>query len=1302
MACKIPKYIDKQPLSQTEKERLTGINTDIFDKAQASKAFRASDGMLFTLKSQFNKAAEFVGSMNKAYKAPVARLNKIAATKSSEQFVLSVNVLPLSNEIQGELYMKMSERPGYTSLDNPSVRKYLSSTVNEPKVVLEAVLQDEGNVDTRKVIEVMLRNIDKISTKIKVAEIAGMGTAGRMTWATDEITVNPKEIGSTAEARHVIVHELQHAFGLAALRHPVTELEQAFSRNIKRLHDEAEKLYPKDLEYGLYSPEEFIAELASNKDFRTFLRGTSLWSRILRFFRKLMGMTDQYDQTLDEFYKVLDNADKENINNRGIGSSDLKKEARIPKEAKKRIDALEQMLLALNQRKKRYEQQGKGKERQQTEKDIANLEKLMINKRNEAVVQSLLIIEREMVGLEGIKDALNADPSKINPDVLRNIGVQLTSYEVLNSFANQIRRTPKEFIESEESVPKFLSHLDDLRAKIRIMDEDVKLLNRKRFAWVIAQETKDPTKNYDSILENLEVADRDVTWWNRWAESPRGVRDEAVVAVHKKLEHTYAKAHRDAVTEDVYRKDKKKEVANLKTFRGTDWVDNKIDFESVGIIKAEEDYEKWLKSKGKNANSIADKFMPILNTETLQGNANGVKFISPLSKEGKAIMDIKEGSPDYPLKQFYETIVLGYIKSQASIKNPSMRPGLRIPSIQRSLLEGFMREKGVDKFKLFKEDFVKTLRRRSDDTDFRSVDENMNPIQYVPTRFTSKQDGQDGRMSTREVSLDVATTVAVFMEEMRTREGMLEILSDLEIGKEVVGERKVVKTTASPSLPGIGSFLTSERTAKHDPQTGLIERIEGKESESYKMVETLMRRFLYGEFKEDSGDVNIAGKKVNVRKGFNAFLKYTGLNIMLGNIAIPLTNLAVGELTMFKEAVGGNLIDTSNLAAGHKLYKDAAIGGMRDLGQREKKSKFGRVFMYFNPMSNERPAEDIGIDSSWMRTTLTHLLKSGSNTVEYKLASETIGAVMDRFKVVGPDGKEVSMYDGLEVDINGKAKLVPGYTYKGKKELNDRDINEVRDYTLRVYQLVNGNYTRPDSPGATETITGELVAFMRKWLAEGIAARWKTKYFDESVNQEIEGHYISALVAFNNTFTQKGFLPGLLDSLRILTWFGVQDPELLLQPNELALPQDQKDAIIKLRKAGIKKTLLELYIISGLSLAMFMLGGDDNDESYSLYMMARIRREMMTFMSPTTAWDVLRSPTVAMNTIGGFHRIIGDVGSAAWAIGVGEDIPEFKSGPGKGHNKLLYDLNRQLGTSFLYQFNDLDTKSRLIQGGGWR
>lgn len=1312
MACNIP-YLDKQPYSETEKERLKGKHVDAFDLAKASGAFRVSGDKLIAKKYGFAQATTAVAKINKRAGANIASLKKVKSTGNTEQFALNVDVTPLSNENQGEIF-KMAVATERLADSNPNLLKYVPDSNSTAKPILERLLADEGNTETRKGLQVMLDNVDKIKTPIRHAPTYGDTAATYSVWVDfdtnavmSEITIDPTIPGEASQIRRYLTHELHHAFGIGVLRDPSTDNERNFARNIKRVYLELlnnNKEVAKDI-YGLTNVYEFIAELASNPEFRGQLRGTSLWSRILRAFRKLLGMTDSYDRILDDYYKVLDEVQYP-TRFRGRMKLDVKTDKKKSQEeikTKKRLDALEQMLNALRQRAKRFAHQGKGRARQQTESNIVILEELMKNKRNEATIQSLLVIERETQELSKQLELLSRDPSKINPDILREIGVQLTSYEVLNSFYSDIRRAPLEFVGSAESVPVFLKQLDELRAKIKLMTEDVKDLNKQRFAWVISQRNTDPNKNYNTILDNLDVADRDLTFWNRMAESPRGLSDEAVVAVHGMLDDTYAKSHRDTLTDDIYRKDPIRDTAYYATPKQFgEFHVTEIDFTSVGIIKAEEDFENWMKTQGKDPNSLADKASYIINTETLKANANGVKFISPLSQEGKAILSIKPTDSRYPLKQYYETIVLGYLKKQERIQNPAMRPGLRIPTISRGMFEGILRETGFNKLRAFKEDFVKTVRRRYDDKDFRAVDENMQPISYLPLRYVAKQDGNDGRMTTREVSLDVASTVALFSEEMRTRDGMLKIMSDLEIGRDVLGERKVAKATSRVDMPGIGNLLTRQRVARHDPNTGLVERMEGTESNSFKTVDTLIRRFMYAEFKKDAGDIKIGKQTFNVRKILEGFLKYTGLNIMLGNVAIPATNLLVGELSMFKEAVGGNLLNLSDIRAGHALYKDAGLGAIQDFNEREKKSKYGRIFMYFNPLGTERPTDTIGINSSFMRRTLTHFFTGSLNSMmEYKLASETMGAVLNRHKAIDKDGKEISLYDAINVDMNGKVHLAEGYTYHGSNTLSDKDINDIRSYVLRIYQLTNNNSARLDSPGATEFMLGDLLFFMRRWLPEGMAARWKTKHYDTSLKQETEGHYVSALVAFNNALTQRGFMKGATDMIKIMTWLGKVDSELYLLPDELEKPDDVKEKLIELRKAGIRKTMFELYIIMGLTVAMAMLANSD-DDSYALYMMARVRRELMTFMSPATAWDVLRSPTVAMNSIGGFHRILNDMGSSGWAFVNGDEQPVYQSGPGKGHNKLLFDIGRQSGLNWTNQFEDMARKTRLVSGGGWR
>ncbi len=1172
---------------------------------------------------------------------------------------------------------------------NPYVAQYLPEDKTSAETLLKKLIEDETDVEGKRGLEALLRNVAKISTPIELEELQGkLGVFEVYEDGTNAIKINPKgNVKSEGMIRHILGHELHHGFSVGVIQSPEGERQINFVRNLDRIRKES------GYDVDNY---EFIAELASNSKFRQELRGKGLWSRILRAFRNLLGMTDKYDKLLDEYYKVLDEAE---TLQKITPSEYAMKEEEVKPVGKKRIDLLQQMIASLKAREDRLRSKGRRAEAKKLGKDIKVLEELSKTKRNEAVVRYLITVEEEMTKLKNAYNLMAKDPSRVNPDALYSMREQLVSYKLLDAFSDQIHLNPDNFVPTGGDSNALLKSLDDLRADVHKMSNSTRRLAIQRFASVIKSTLNDPNITMASIVDQLEVADRDIDWINRWTDVGMEMDDAAVRTAHKMLTDNTLNAYR-AIQDDLYNNIAKPQeaIVSFKNKEGK-WDKRLIKFTSHGMMQTLSNYEAWLKSIGKNPNSITDKFAPVIDQSSLEQNDDGVHLIAPWSPEGKQILAIKPGSKDYPLRQFYETFVMGYLKSQENIPARNMRPGLRVPSIQRSMLEGIINENGTDKLSVLKEAAIDSVRKRYDETDFKAVDENGKPQEYIPVRFIAKQDGKEGRLATREVSLDIASTLPLFIHEMYSRQGLEQLHADLELGKLVLGEREVMKTKRI-SGPGLVPWLTREREGI-TLASGKFETIKGEQSQSFAAYDSLLRRFLYGEVKKSEGDIQKGKNKFSVSKIVDSLIGLTGFKVMFGNIAIPLTNAIVGELTMTKEVVGGNLINMKDYAYANKFFGQVALPSIQDVGRREKKTKAGRILTYFNPLDNNRAVGDLGVDTTVMRSIWHAVSRSGNGSVEFYLGSKAIGATFNRFKAKNSAGEEVSFYDAIEVSNSGKVQLSDGYTYKGNKSITPADINEIRNYALRVYQLMNGVYNKMDKSSANEYIAGRLLFFMRNWLVPGLQARWKTKHYDERLQKENEGHYLSALVAFNNNYTKKGAFQGTIDNLRILTWFGSNNPELLLLPNELTLSQEEKDNIIQMRKANIRKTLFEIYTIIGLT-AIMGLAWDDDDESYTKYMLARVRREMSTFYSPSTAWDVLRSPTVALNLIDGFTKIQGDLVSSAGAVITGEDQPKYEQGPYKGENKLGADLKRQFGFGFEKQFDDLDTKTRLIQRGGFK
>lgn len=1234
------------------------------------------------------------------------------------------SVLPMNNDFgSGDPYADLRTDttifPMFGSSkrgENLYISKYIPGGKVSAAEALGYLLQNEANIDNKNTIEVLLRNANKLTTPVESSAKVGSKTRGQLKIETNKdgdlinsvIEINSLSQTSESDLRETILHELIHAYTVGILEHPITEAENNFAVNVNRLLTDARKAGITG--NGVKNKHEFVAELASSEAFRNELRAKdALWKRWIRNVRRLFGFKDQYDQVLEQMYSVLD-AGNDYI--APVGSDMiLKKEAgfavanavSLAAEAvkeklvgKKRLTALEQMNVSIKSRIKRLRSQGKKKDAEMLDDKY---QKIQQHDAHEQMIAFMIMAHNEMEELKDTYKTLSKEPGRINPDIIQPMQEQLASYKLLRSFNNQIHRNPDEFIPTGADPEQFKKYMADLITDVDRMTESINRLGLLAFAHFVKESSTDPNLTMDRIIEDLEFADRDVTWYSRLQDVGKEIRDNAVATLHKTVAKIKGTSWRK-INEDLHKKESTEETATVevlvlnKTNEGYHYERRVLKFTKTGYFKALTDYENWV---GKTT-TFSDKFAPIIDQNSLAENDNGVQFISPWSKRGKEIRAIKEGSPDYPLKQFYETYVIGYLQSQESIPVKSMRPGLRIPSIQESMMETLLKKGGLKtKLTSLSDQALNEIRRRYDETDYYSIDENGDRQDYIPTRYVAKQDGQKGRLNTRQVSMDIATTIPVFASEMYARDGMDKVVSVLELGKTVLANRQVMANTKLQQLPGIAGLLTAEREG-NILEGGGFESASGETSEAYKAYEAGLRQRVYGQMKKEEGAFNIGNNKFSLSKMADAFLKYSGFNLMFGNIAIPITNKIVGELTTIKEGIGGNFVNLKDLIYGKKLFYKEAFASLSDFAQREKKTKMGRIFEHFNPFGHES-ITNLGTNSNYSKEIFSKILRTGGSAIEYQIGVQAMGAVMNRFKVTDAEGKEVPLYDALEVD-GGKVKLVKGYTYKGKKEIADADIQQVKDYTLRVYQNIYGVGNALDKSASNEYIIGRLVNFMRGWLQPGINTRWRTKKYDEAFGQYQEGHYISALIAFNNIFTKGGFVDGVVDSVRILSWYGTNKPTLLLHPNELALPEEQQKELISLRKANIRKTLFELYSLVGLSL-LFALGWDDDEDSYAKYMVARVRRELGSFISPTNLWDTLKTPSVAMSSIDGMTKVIYDTQNSIGAMILGEDQPVYERGPGKNQSKLWFDLKKQSGLGALTQFEDLGSRIR-VQANGYR
>jgi hypothetical protein len=457
-----------------------------------------------------------------------------------------------------------------------------------------------------------------------------------------------------------------------------------------------------------------------------------------------------------------------------------------------------------------------------------------------------------------------------------------------------------------------------------------------------------------------------------------------------------------------------------------------------------------------------------------------------------------------------------------------------------------------------------------------------------------------------------------------------------------------------------------------------------------------MQKFVYGKRR----------KKQKGAKLLDALSSLSGLNIMLGNVAIPLTNAFMGNYALFTEAVGGNLISFNDLKVGGKTFVKHALTIGKDFGKKTKETQFGKLMGYFNPLDRTEGFQSISINGHFVRESFNLLTNSGASIVENELAMVTMGSVMNQYKIVNPEGVEVPFYEGVEIDNAGKLSLKKGHTYEGKKTISNEQIDKILHKVIKVYHVTSGVYNDMDRGMASRDMWGRAIMFMRNWLPAGLDARYRRLYNDPRLGgAKNEGQYISAAIAFKTLYGNNGYFDATLKSIKLLSWFGEYNAETLLLPHELELSEPEKQEIIELRKANVRKALFQLWTVAVMSaIALLAFSGDDGEEdSYIAYMMARVKREIMTFGDPITAWEVLRSPTILMQTVKNLYKATGETANAMWDISLGDgEVDVRERGKAKDFPKWLYEGSKVIGLGSAFQFQDLGVSTRLINDGGFR
>lgn len=577
-------------------------------------------------------------------------------------------------------------------------------------------------------------------------------------------------------------------------------------------------------------------------------------------------------------------------------------------------------------------------------------------------------------------------------------------------------------------------------------------------------------------------------------------------------------------------------------------------------------------------------------------------------------------------KTYYDTIMK--LKSELTSHMPDdIAMSMLAPQIRKDLIERIK----TDPKRALPEALRDALTRVADDTAFGSTrtDEAGNAIKEIPIFYTNSLENMS------DLSMDTTANMIMFADMATRHKELSKVIDIVEIGRDVIAERKIYS------------------------KNGAKESTGGRALERY---DDYMNMILYGELKNDEG----AFMGIDVAKAADALAKYTAINGLAFNIYSGVSNVLLGNVLIREEAFAKEYVVQEDLAFARKVYwqsKDGVMGLSGDIGKTESSNKLRLFLERFDVLQDhENRAREANTD----RSRFGRMFNSSSifflnHVGEHQMQSRMALAMAHNKKVLDASGKEIPMYEAYEVK-NNRLVIKDGIKNLNGKEFTKDDMIAFKLKTKAINQRLHGIYNVTDRAAAQKKAVGRLGMLYRKWLKPGFNRRFENHYYNWSLEQDVEGGYISTL----NFFKQlKDELKG--DQYTFAAAKGVY--------NELP---DWK-------KANIRRTLMEVgyfLLVTGLGSIMAGLAGDDDDNwalNMTAYQLSRLSTEIGIFVpvwQMTEVMKIVKSPSAAVNTIDSLLGIVDTINPSPF-----NDDPPFavyKSGRRKGQLKLGVWVKKQV------------------------
>ena len=288
-----------------------------------------------------------------------------------------------------------------------------------------------------------------------------------------------------------------------------------------------------------------------------------------------------------------------------------------------------------------------------------------------------------------------------------------------------------------------------------------------------------------------------------------------------------------------------------------------------------------------------------------------------------------------------------------------------------------------------------------------------------------------------ELSTDIFHSMLAYASMANQFAALSQIVDTLEVGKEVLSERKV-------------EGLQSEKSRRST-------------SNAFTRYTKFLDKQVYG----------ISTKKIFLPKGIlldkiSGFFTGLASKIYLGgNVAGGIVNFGTGSIEIFKEAFSGEYFNQKDwLAANAEYFRYVVPNMLGNVGKEVKTDKVSLFIQYFDVLSdNKEDWRNWNTRRPWVMNFFGKSLWLPYKSGEHYMQSIPYIGLAISIKLYDENGNETNLWEALQVDSIGGTKKGKELTYKSKTYFKDKA-------NIPTYNMISDIIAQIDNVMSSTSILG--------------------------------------------------------------------------------------------------------------------------------------------------------------------------------------------------------------------------------------